>query len=168
MNKHNFYIILLSFPHLLTAHVVTDIKKTHVKTTTGSRTCQFVVHKLYPLGQIQLTPCLFKWSVTETQSCSFIYPLPMTVPAHQQQSWTPVTESLWPVKSKIFTPSSLQKKFADYCFRSPWIYRRVTKCPQKKNVSSTSWPTLKKRREEGIFFNGEWNVRDTTVSQSLQ
>lgn len=56
-------------------------------------------------------PCFCKESVIETQSCPFVYILPMFVVTLQWQSWVVATETLRPAKTEVFTVWP----FSDHC-----------------------------------------------------
>lgn len=167
MNKHNFYIILLSFPHQLTAYIVTDVKKTHIKTTTGPELAnlwftnyiQWTKSSLLP---VYLNEVLLKHSPIHSFTPYLWLCLPMNsrVEYLQQKAYGP--------QSQKYLLLALYKKVRRLLLQITMNLQESRKMSSEKNVSPISRPTLKKRREEGIFFNGEWNVRDTTVSQSLQ
>lgn len=58
------------------------------------------------------------------------------------------------VKKNLFS-SPLQKKFADSCFKSPWIYKEATKCLQKRCLPNSLAKTQRREDTRSIL---QWRL----------
>lgn len=153
MNQHNFHIILLLFPYLPTAYKLTIVKKKKKKTICGehywsSQTCPLGVH--YSLwAKSRLLPIYLNKVLLEySHSHSFTHCLLLFL------CYNSKAELLWRRQKNLFS-SPLQEKLSDSCFKSPWIYKEATKCPQKRCLPNS---LAKTQRREGTRSIIQWRL----------
>lgn len=166
MNKHNFYIILLSFPHLLTAQIVTNVKQT-CRNSYWLPNLPSVVHKLYPMSKSSLLPVyLNEVLLKHNQVYSFTHYLWLCLLNNGRVEY--LRQKADGLQSQKYLLLDLYRKSLQTLALDHHEYTEESQNVLKNiYISSTPWPKLKKGREKGICFNGEWNVKETTYLSIL-
>lgn len=81
-------------------------------------TSSLQISKPQPTDQIWPTACFYIGIFVGTQPSSFTYGLSMVASIQRWQNRVVVTETEWLAKPNIHRVCSLQKRFADLCFKS--------------------------------------------------